>query len=213
MINAKNKKKGKLIIFEGIDGSGKTTQLLRLYEHLKNIGINTVITKEPTSGNVGSMIRKYLVGELKGDNKVIAALFAADRMDHILGSGGLRELADNGVCVLCDRYYLSSYAYHSVDMDMNWVMDINRLSSEMMKPDLHILIDLSPDEAIKRIGSRGEFELYEKYDRLVKVRDNYYKAIGILGGSENVVVIDGSGTEAEVAERVLTAFNERVSDL
>ena len=90
--------KGKFIVFEGIDGSGKSTQINFLVNKLKEAGISYYTTAEPSDGPIGVMIRQILTGERKMDNKVIAALFAADRLDHILNEeNGILNKIENGI--------------------------------------------------------------------------------------------------------------------
>ena len=78
------KQKGNFIAFEGIDGSGKSTQIGLLAERLKKEGVCCYTTMEPTNAPVGSLVRQVMTGRIRMDNKAIAALFAADRLDHLL---------------------------------------------------------------------------------------------------------------------------------
>ena len=112
--------KGKFIVFEGIDGSGKSTQIKLLYKYLTSKGVPCYTTFEPTDSPFGSLIRQCLSGRIETDDKTIAGLFVADRLDHLYNAKcGLIEKINSGITVLCDRYYLSSYAYHGAFMDMN----------------------------------------------------------------------------------------------
>ena len=83
-INDDHKNGGKFIAFEGIDGSGKSTQIEYLTEKLKKENIYYYTTMEPTDSPIGSLIHQIMTGRVKTDNKVIAALFVADRLDHLL---------------------------------------------------------------------------------------------------------------------------------
>ncbi len=106
---------GVLIAFEGIDGSGKSTQIRLLAERLREKRISFYTTMEPSDAPIGSMIRQILTGRMQADPKVIAALFTADRLDHLLNDvNGVVRKIENGTVVLMDRYYFSSYAYQSV---------------------------------------------------------------------------------------------------
>ena len=107
-------KKGKFIAFEGIDGSGKSTQILRLQKHLRGLGMRCYETREPTDSPIGSLIHQIVTGRIQADNQVIASLFVADRVDHLLNAtDGICQKIENGVTVITDRYYFSSYAYFS----------------------------------------------------------------------------------------------------
>ena len=140
---------------------------------------------------------------------MIAGLFAADRLDHLLnGRDGLLRQVEDGVTVVTDRYYFSSYAYHSVDVDMGWVIDGNRLSAELLRPDATIFLDVPVRLAMDRIGqNRSHTELFEKEDRLTAVRAKYLEAFARLEGVERVTVIDADADVDTVAERVWAAVS------
>ena len=179
------------IALEGIDGSGKSTQLTMLKEYLESRGRSVYLTREPSDLSIGKTIRRYLTGELKADNRVIAALFA---------------IKESGRDIICDRYYFSSYAYQSVDMPMEWIINANSEAAALLKPDATVFIDISPQAAMERINANRESaELFETEERLSATRDKYFEAFEKLHDSENVIIIDGSGTPDEVHERVADA--------
>lgn len=195
--------KGKFIVFEGIDGSGKSTQIELLSKRMKEKGIPYYTTMEPTEGPIGALIRQVLTGRISMDNKVIAALFAADRLDHLLNDqNGIAGKIESGMHVICDRYYLSSYAYNGVDMPVEWVIAANEQSSRILKPTVHVFIDVEPDTALERIArNRQHIELFEKKSRLEKVRQNYFALFETLK-DEKVVVVDGNRPPEQIAEDV-----------
>lgn len=196
--------KGKFIAFEGIDGSGKSTQIRLLNERMKKEGIPCYTTMEPTDSPIGSLIHQIMTGRIKTDNKVIAGLFVADRLDHLLNDiNGIVNKINDGTTVITDRYYFSSYAYHSVDMPMDWVIKANEQSSNILRPTVTVFIDISAGTAIERIAkNRQHQELFEKKSRLVKVREKYFEAFEKLKDEERVVVVDGSRSEQEIAEDI-----------
>jgi len=200
---------GRFLAFEGIDGSGKSTQLQLLLNRLTERGIRCQGTREPSDGPIGAMIRQIMTGRMTADNRVIAGLFAADRLDHVLNRrDGILEQVQNGVTVVTDRYYFSSYAYHSVDVDMGWVIDSNRLSAELLRPDATIFLDVPVRRALERIGqNRSHTELFEKEDRLTATREKYLEAFERLRDRETVAVIDAGGDVETVAERVWAAVS------
>lgn len=200
----KEMKRGGFIAFEGIDGSGKSTQSALLIQRLRREGIPCYATMEPTDSPIGSLIRQIMTGRIKTDNKVIAALFAADRLDHLLNEvDGIAAKIDEGTTVVTDRYYFSSYAYNSVHMPMEWVIKANEQSSAILKPSVTVFIDVEPDTALERIAkNRFRQELFEKKSMLVKVRENYMKAFKLLEKEEKVVVIDGNQPEENIAGMV-----------
>lgn len=200
-------KRGRFIAFEGIDGSGKSTQIQLLAQKLRRKEITCYTTMEPTDSPIGCLIQQVMTGRIQMDNRVTAQLFAADRLDHLLnGVNGLKEKVDNGTYVLVDRYYFSSYAYQCVDMPMEQVIAMNEQSSDILRPDVNIFIDIDADTAMERIlKNRCQTELYEKRDRLAKTREGYLEAFERLKDREKVVMIDGTLTIEEIAGQVWEA--------
>lgn len=207
--NINSAEKGKFIAFEGIDGSGKSTQIKKLMSYLSEKNIKCCETREPTEGPVGSVVHQVMTGRLKADSRVIAALFAADRIDHLVNDvDGICKLTDKGITVLTDRYYFSSYAYHSVDMELEKVIEMNRISAETLRPTVNIFLDVPVKRALERIAqNRVSTELYEKEERLIKTRENYFKAFDKLKDSERIVIIDADADEDAVHSRILDAVS------
>ena len=197
--------RGKFIAFEGIDGSGKSSQVQMLKHQLEQSGHKVYCTFEPTDNRIGTTIRGILKGEDKADNLTIAALFAADRLHHILNErDGLLKKLKEGYIVLCDRYYFSSYAYHSVYMEMEWVIEINKKSADLLRPDLNLFIDVSPEIAMQRIqNNRAEVELYETMDMLKSVYHNYHLAFEKMKREEKIVSIAGNHSLDKIAADIL----------
>ncbi len=176
------KRKGFFLVLEGIDGSGTTTIGRMLESELKSKGINAHYTFEPTFGPVGSLIKNILSrrvvmnsGDRKElfDQKSVALLFAADRLDHIKNE--IEPLLGKGFVVISDRYKYSSYAYQSLFAKESWVYEINRFAID---PDLLLFLDVDIKTGLKRVGIRGNVkEIYEKADLLRKVRKNYLRDI------------------------------------
>ncbi|MDR0491410.1 MAG: dTMP kinase [Oscillospiraceae bacterium] len=195
---------GKFIAFEGIDGAGKSTQIRRLVERLSSIGIKCYETREPTDSPIGSLIHQMMTGRIIADNKVIASMFIADRVDHLLNkTDGILEMVNNGVSVLTDRYYFSSYAYNGVDIDMDWVIQGNAISANILRPTLTVFLDIPVKAAIERIQrERFRTELYETEERLIAVRAKYFEAFEKLEGVENVAIVDAEADTATVQKRI-----------
>lgn len=196
--------KGKFIVLEGIDGSGKSSQIGPLVKRLEGLNIRCRADREPTQRPVGALIRQALTGQTPLDPRVIAALYAADRLDHLVNDeNGLCSAIEQGITVVSDRYYFSSYAYHSVDVDMDWVIGANSLSAGLLRPTVTVFLDVSAQEAMERIRrNRDHEELFEKEERLQKTRELYFAAFERLKDVENVAVVDGSGTQEQVAQRI-----------
>lgn len=205
-------KKGLFIAFEGIDGSGKSTQVKRLAEFLAQKGLKVYATCEPTDSPIGKIIRDIFNHRMEGDQRVIAALFAADRLHHLLNSSdGIMKKLEEGYTVITDRYYFSSYAYHSVhNINMDWVISANALSAEILKPDLNIYIDINPEISMQRISNgRAHIEMYETLDNLTKVHEKYKEAFEKIGKEENVFVVDGNRT----SEAIFTEISEKINTM
>ncbi len=196
--------RGKFIVFEGIDGSGKSTQIQMLADKLRSRNISCYVTMEPTDSPIGAMIHQVMTRRMQADAKVVAALFVADRLDHLLNEvNGICKMVAEGTTVLMDRYYFSSYAYQSVEVPMEWLIQANTLSSATLRPDVNLFLDISPQAAMERIRSgRFQTELYEETSRLVQVRQNYLDAFDRLKGVEEVARIDAGRSRKEVAADV-----------
>lgn len=198
--------KGKFIVFEGIDGSGISTQTARLRSFLESNKIKAILAKEPSEGPVGTLIRQVLSGRMHGvDDGCLALLFAADRIDH--NRNKIIPALANGDFVICDRYLWSSYAYQGMKNDAAWIQEINR---HAYKPDLTIFIRVRPETSLKRItGSRFQTEIFEKLDILQQVLDNYIKLFHQWKDSgEMVVEIDGE-QEPDVIEKEIRSVIEK----
>ncbi|MBQ3426227.1 MAG: dTMP kinase [Clostridia bacterium] len=202
--------KGKFIVFEGIDGSGKSTQIKRLAKRLEEMGVSCYETREPTDSPAGSLVHHIMIGRTTADERVIAALFMADRVDHLTNPvDGLMLQIDKGVTVISDRYYFSSYAYHGVELDMDWIINGNSISADILRPTATVFLDIPVETAMERINSnRSRKELYEKADRLAKVRAKYFEAFDKLRDVETVEVVDANADADTVEERIWAAVSK-----
>ena len=192
------------IAIEGTDGSGKSTQAKLLAERLTAEGHKVHLTFEPTKGHIGSLLRSILTGQNKASQAAIAGLFLADRLDHLLNDeDGLVKKLSEGYTVITDRYYFSSYAYHGVYVDMDWVIACNAMCARILRPHLNIFVDVPPEACMQRIiANRESPELYETTDILNKVRHNYLTAFDKLKDEEHVAIVNGDDTINAVAERI-----------
>ena len=201
--------KGKFIALEGIDGCGKSTQGRLLSEYLRSKGVDCVLTREPTDSPFGSLIRQCLKGQIDTDEKAIAALFAADRLDHIFNKrDGILEKINGGVTVLTDRYYFSSYAYHGTFMPMDWVIEANRFSAEALRPDLNIFLDIEPERSAARLSRRGTLERYEKVEAMKRIREKYFEAFEKLKDSERVCIIRSEENPEDTQANIRAAVDK-----
>ena len=204
MKNEEKKQVGAFIAFEGIDGSGKSTQISLLCEKMRKNNISYYSTKEPTDSPIGSVIHQIMTGRITTDNKVIAPLVVADRLDHLLNKvDGIKEKVNHGTVVVTDRYYFSSYAYHGVDMDMDWVIGANSICANILKPTCTVFLDIKPEEAVARIvKSRSKQELFETKERLSLVRKKYFESFERLKESEKVIIIDANKSQGVLSSEI-----------
>ena len=186
-------KKGRLIVLEGIDGAGKTTQAALLQAHLEAKGRKVYRTAEPTPLPTGIALREALGGKVKKSECEMATMFVMDRIAHnIHPTEGLLAKLDAGFDILCDRYYYSSLAYQGQATDYAWVKTMNLDCPEIRKPDLCIYLDLTPEQSLERITrGRDKLEIFENVETLTKVRERFFSTIVDLA-DENIAVIDES---------------------
>jgi len=161
-------KRGALIVFEGCDRSGKTTQIKRLVERLNQEGSKTKMMRFPERDTgIGSLINQYLSCTKEMDDHVIHLLFSANRWELMKD---IRSSLDSGVNVIIDRYAFSGVAFSAAkeNMDLTWCMqpDVG-----LPKPDLVCFLDVSEEVAKARADFGGE--RYEKTEFQAKVRTNY----------------------------------------
>lgn len=192
------------IVLEGIDGSGKSTQARLLEERLKNESIPVHRTFEPTNNKIGQIIRSVIRQEEKVNPETLAALFVADRLDHILDTTyGMKTQLAQGHYVICDRYYFSSYAYHSLDVPMDWVISANSLCATLLKPHIIFFIDVDPNVSMQRIANnREQTDLFETKSQLEQIHQNYLIAFEKKKNEEHIVFINGNQSEAAIHEEI-----------
>ncbi len=202
-------KRGKLIVFEGLDGSGKGTQIDLLVKEMKNQGRMVYQTAEPTSSSMGGMIRDALGGFVKRDAYELSAMFLADRIFHNVNPvNGIRQFLDKGIDVVCDRYYYSSFAYQGIDADLKWVMNMNLQCEEILKPDLCIFLDVDIDSCDERIEkNRLAREIYENKNTQLKIRRRFFEVLDMLSGIENIKVVNAARPIEAVSADIINLYN------
>ena len=202
--------RGKFIVIEGLDGSGKSTQIELLKAELEASGHSVYITAEPTYYETGGYLRRILSQSIEKDMYLQSALFLADRIEHITHPEfGIEQYLNEVYTVICDRYYFSSFAYQGTQSDIDWVMDINLKCKRIIKPDLCIFLDVNPDTCKSRIdSSRGQTELYEKDINVMRsIRQNFMTVFEKLADTHNISVIDANdGVDAvfkQIKEQIM----------
>jgi len=183
----------RLIVLEGLDGAGTTTQARRLVEHLAGRGRRAHLTREPSDGPIGRLIREMLTGQHAIADQTIAQstfglLFAADRLDHLQREVEPRLAA--GVTVVSDRWYHSSLAYQGTGADRDWITTLN---ARARRPDLTIFLEVRPEVAAQRRVAAGRVqELFEDLRMQHDVAAGYRAVIAELTAlGERIEVLDG----------------------
>lgn len=194
------------IVFEGIDGAGTSTQIARIAERLGKEKV--FVTAEPTSLETGKFLRKMLKGDFSVSEKTAAYLFAADRCEHIFGSGGIIEQTKNGKIVLSDRYFFSSLAYQTVSCGKELP---ELLNSVFPLPEYLFYFKINPEISLARVEKRGETkEIYEKLDFQKKTATLYDKIMneykGEKGKGMNLIEINAEKSISEITEDIAKAI-------
>jgi dTMP kinase len=204
---------GVFIVLEGIDGSGTTTHAALYAAWLRERRRVVHVTREPSDGPIGSLLRLGLIGRLRlgagNQAQTMALLFAADRLDHFAHEIG-PHLRDSSV-VLCDRYDLSSIAYQTASADEQlqtegieaWVRSLNRFAP---RPDATVVLDVAPEEAERRRrGRQYALELYEHSELQARLAERYLTAETLVPG-DRVLHVDGNGSVDETAAGIRAAL-------
>lgn len=194
--------KGLFIVFEGGEGTGKTTAIEKIHKWLEDKDIKVLKTREPGGIKIAESIREVILdtNNKEMDGRTEALLYAAARRQHLVEK--VIPALQEGYVVLCDRFVHSSLAYqgYARGLGVNEVFKINQFAIDTHMPDMVILFDLDPEIGLARINANKEREInrldLEKMDFHYKVRDGYKKVIAEYG--DNNVVIDASKSMEEV---------------
>jgi dTMP kinase len=205
----------RLIVLEGLDGAGTTTQGRRLVAHLNGVGHRAHLTREPSDGPIGRLIRELLTGqhaipEQSIRQSTFGLLFAADRLDHLQ-----REVEPQlaaGVTVISDRWYHSSLAYQGTGADRDWIATLN---ARARRPDLTIFLEVRPEVAAQRRVAAGRVqELFEDLRMQTEVDIGYRATIAELRAlGERIEVIDGELPADAVFQTIVSMVGDPDTNL
>ena len=208
---------GRLLVFEGSEGAGKTTQIRRLAAFLEGHGVPHRIVREPGGTAVGEEIRRLVLDEPYDlDPATEALLFIASRAEHV--ARVVRPAVDRGELVIADRFFLSTYAYQIGGRGLReeTIRSANALATGGLVPDLTLLLRSRADEGLARADRRGARDRIERADdafhgRVVAAFDDFATEAWQRGHPEAgpVVGIDAAGTTDEVFERIMAALAAR----
>lgn len=202
------------VVIEGLDGAGTTTQATLLVERLRAEGQPAVLTREPSDGPIGVLIRQMLAGRVVTptaagpepvDRQTLALLFAADRLDHIRAE--IEPARQAGRAVVSDRYYHSSFAYQgdvddSDEMDLDWVRTLNERAKT---PELTVFLEAPVDLCLSRLQGRGQRDLYETREKLGRLERRYDQVMAALEAEgERIVRLDAGRERGDLADEIFS---------
>ncbi|OIP06574.1 dTMP kinase [Candidatus Berkelbacteria bacterium CG06_land_8_20_14_3_00_43_10] len=191
----KNTHGGYFIVFEGLDGSGSSTQAELLGKSLTNNGYKVLVTKEPTNNLIGGLIRGQLTHEWSSNMETLQLLFAADRAHH-LEKTVIPALTNKWV-VISDRYFFSTLAFGALDIDMAWLQSLNE---RFLLPDCTLYLQVPSKDVIARMrATRDKFELFEEEKKLAKVKNNYMQ---LAKDFANIHTINGTNTIPQISGEI-----------
>ncbi len=198
------------ITFEGVEGSGKTTQIERLKRYLTRKDVPCRVTREPGGCPIGEKIRKILLNPEHREMSPLCELllYEASRAQHV--TEVVKPLLKKGLVVLCDRFSDASIAYqgYARKVDLKWVERLNRLSSQEIKPDVTFLLDCPSDIGLKRALQRNKTLKKEREGRFEREKIQFHHRVrkGYLSIAKKepnrVKVIDTRGGEEKVFEKI-----------
>ena len=199
-------KNGLFVVFEGGEGSGKTTAIDAIYNWIQDQGIECIKTREPGGIKIAEDIRQVILNKdnTAMDGKTEALLYAAARRQHLVEK--VIPALERGAVILCDRFLDSSLAYqgYARGLGIDEVMSINKFAIDGYMPDISILFDLNPKVGLERINSNNEREVnrldLEKLDFHERVREGYNTVYNL--NKDRIVKIDAEKSKAEVQEDI-----------
>lgn len=205
----KKPKKGLFIALEGIDGSGKGTAIQGLKLEAEHSGYSFFLTKEPTDGAVGKIIREKLQGRSpRVTDSELQRLFVEDRFEHVRDV--ILPSINNYDFTVCDRYWFSTLAYGIPKLTKEEIVNFHEeiFGGNFLKPNVVFLLDLPAEIALKRIQTnRTQVDHFEKMNKLQKIRQNYLD-LANDSGLGKTITIDAQKPPAEIISQIWGTVNE-----
>ncbi|XGV98821.1 MAG: dTMP kinase [Leptolyngbya sp. BL-A-14] len=218
--------RGKLIVFEGVEGCGKTTQLKRSQQWFidsgwqallkaKGYGSQLAITREPGGTELGAKVRQLLLEHATAEpiqSRAELLLYAADRAQHV--DGYLNPQLQQGAMILCDRYTDSTIAYQGYGrgIDLNLIHQLNAIATGGLESDLTLWLDLDADIGLARTRQRGTLDRIEQADTSFHQRVQQGFTELAQRYPQRITRIDATPTEAEVAEQIQTVLSQKFAE-
>lgn len=185
---------GKLIVIEGLEGAGKSTAVNTIIECLVRLDINTITTREPGGTVIGEVLREVIKNpeykDVLDDKSELLLLYTAriQLLEQVI-----KPALEQGTWVIADRFELSTMAYQGGGrgLDQNMIEHLSAFALDGFKPDLILYLDISPEEGMQRVRSRGAFDRIEQQsiDFFNRVHDSYLKYVQ---KNPHAIMIDAS---------------------
>ena len=200
----------KFITFEGIDGCGKSTQARSLLDELNNsYSIDTILVREPGGTTISESIREILLDSIKGE--------LGDRSESLLMTASRAQLTQDviipnlelGKFVIADRYSDSTLAYQGGGrgIDIDWLIDLNNYATFALVPDITFLIDIRPEEALRRMDQNTDRIEGEGIEFQTRVRKTYHELAERF--QDRYVLLDGHSTIEDIQKKSLIEMKRR----
>ena len=199
----------KFITFEGIDGSGKSTQARLLLDHMNNSGVETILVREPGGTNISESIREILLHSSSSQ--------MGDRTESLLMTASRAQLTqeviipniDQGKFVIADRYSDSTLAYQGGgrNLDIEWLIELNNYATFTLLPDITFFVDIRSEEALRRLDSNKDRIEGEGIEFQARVRKTYHELAERF--NDRYVILDGYGEIDDIHQKVLNEMIRR----
>jgi dTMP kinase len=207
-------KMGKFVTFEGGEGAGKTSVVSLVFEYIKSLGHEVVVSREPGGIEIAEKIREVILDKnnIKMDGRTEALLYAASRRQHLVEK--IVPSLENGKIILCDRFIDSSLAYqgYARGLGIDEVLKINQFAINGFMPDITFYLDISPEAGLARIRSDGKREInrldMEAIHFHQNVREGYHKLLSIF--PNRIIRIDAERSLNVIFEEIKQIINYKI---
>lgn len=197
----KNSYGGLFVVFEGLDGSGQSTQVELLRDYFVGQNQAVLLTKEPTRWTkAGKRIREVLDEKIQTEPLKLQELFCEDRKEHLKKE--IIPALKEGKMVVCDRYFFSTIAFGGIDVSIEKLKLMNR---DFLYPNIIFFLRARPEVCLQRIEKRGEgIKFFEKLEKLKRVAENYEELIKAF---PDVSAVNGEKSIEVIHQKIISLLN------